>query len=119
MRRAAAAAATIDQHLLPAGPTAVNPQQRRTSGTDGRTDGQTDRDGWKPDSCIDLAPHIMRAVPQKHCVIKLVRTRQHHRFNFILRKATNSHYFSHTAANFTKMMFMAFFCQFSNFCDFV
>jgi len=40
LRRLAAAA--IDRRLLPAGPTAANPQQRRANGqTGGQTDGRT------------------------------------------------------------------------------
>jgi len=50
-----AAAAAIDQRLLPAGPTAANLQQQRPDRTDRRT----------PDSCINLAPHAMRAVPTR------------------------------------------------------
>jgi len=48
----------VDRHPLAAEPTAANPQQRRAAaGWDGRTDGRT------LDSCIDPAPHTMRAVP--------------------------------------------------------
>jgi len=50
LRRAApllltAGRAAIDRYLLPAGPTAANPPQRRArpDGTDGQTDRQTDR----------------------------------------------------------------------------
>jgi len=93
------------------------PAAAACGGLVGQRDGQTDRqtDGWKPGSCIDVAPHTKRAVPLKRCMIKLLRTGQHHRFNFILLKAINSHYFSYTAVGFIKMMIVAFFCQFCNF----
>ena len=64
----AAAAAAIDRYLLPAGPTAANLQQRVRwlDGTDRHTDRKT------PDSCIDLAPHTMRAMPIKQVVFIII-----------------------------------------------
>jgi len=48
--------AAIDQHLLPTGPTAANPPQRRAAAErwEGRTDRQTDARQFH----IDPAPHI-------------------------------------------------------------
>ena len=51
--------AAINRYLLPTGPTAANPQQRRAAaGWDRQTDGRTD------DRYIDHAPHAQRAAPK-------------------------------------------------------
>jgi len=50
--------AAMDLYLLPAGRSAINPQQRRENdGTDRQTDGRT------PDRYKDPAPRTMWAVP--------------------------------------------------------
>jgi len=62
----------IDQYLLAAGPTVVNPPRRRVAAED-VTDGQTDRqtngltDGRAPDSFLDPVPQIMPAVSKAAC----------------------------------------------------
>ena len=61
------ATATVDRHLLLARRSAANPPQR--SAVIERTDKQMDR--RTPDSFIDLAPHITRAVLLKTPMIIL------------------------------------------------
>ena len=83
-----AAAATIDWHLLPAGPTAANLQRRvcicylqlAHAGTDGRT----------PCRCIDAAPYTMRAVQ--------IITAVPHAYKLVYRVAQQSRC-PHTTAN--------------------
>ena len=56
--------AAIDRHLLPAGPTAANPQQRRAAAEwDRRTNGDRQTDGRTPDRYTDPASYTIRVVP--------------------------------------------------------
>ena len=64
--------AAIDRHLLPAGPTAANPQQRRAAAEwDRRTNGDRQTDGRTPDRYTDPASYTIRVVPINKLMIQL------------------------------------------------